>query len=56
MTTGGLLIAPAIAAQDLVGLVHVQPESMRMPFLGCLFLMLRLVSYTEEFDLLKNAL
>lgn len=56
MTMGKLLIALAIVAQDPVGLMYVQPESMRMPFLGCLFLMLRLVSYTEEFDLLKNAL
>lgn len=56
MTMGRLLIALAIVAQDPVGLIYVQPESMRMPFLSCLFLMLRLVSYSEEFDLLKNAL
>lgn len=56
MTLGRMLIALAIVAQDPVGLIYVQPESMRMPFLSCLFLMLRLVSYSEAFDLLKNAL
>lgn len=56
MTMGRLLIALAVAAQDPGGFIYVQPESVWMPFPGCLFLMLRLVSYSEEFDLLKNTL
>lgn len=55
MTRGRLLIALASVAQDPVGLMCVQPKSMQMPFLGCLFLLLRLVPRSEEFDLLKNA-
>lgn len=56
MTVGGLLMALAVVAQDPVGLVPVQPEPMQMPFLGSLFLMLRPVSYSEEFGLLKTTL
>lgn len=54
MTMGRLLIALAIVAQDPVGLINAQLASMWMSFLSSLFLMLRLVSYGEEPDLLKK--
>lgn len=54
MKTGRSLIALAIVAQEPVGLMYVQPGSGRVPFLCSSFLMLKLVPYGEEFDLLKN--
>lgn len=54
MKTGRSLIALAIVAQEPVGLMYVQPGSGRVPFLRSSFLMLKLVPYGEEFDLLKN--
>lgn len=56
MTMGRLLIALAIVARDPVGLISAQLESMWMSFLSSLFLMLRLVSLSEEPDLLENTI